>query len=332
MCKYKGRDLKKLKASLLAGNEADLKFAEKEFLTEEFYIKTGCDNLVKYIIGRYRYVLLEGKKEYWKALWSHVELYAVIKKAESIFRAPEVEPIMPTVEGVADDELTVISEFTARIRGHCKYLNAFPGSNASRKVPGNVRGKGEWLGTIPLCPCQGNMTKVEMTYDGPAVGVSLKNVDGLVTGNMGACITVVCLFAWTNTPGGPFNFCSMKHMAGGYRKNCNWASIGPEPRQVEKLCSMNNAFALVATSRDNYITSDVVDVLRRLRQQGFLPANIIVDMMMSGGFAVNKNGEFGEPVKSDVERLEGKELARGKIVRLGPLELGRAKLPPRVGQ
>jgi hypothetical protein len=174
MCKYKGHDLKKLKRSLQAGNKAALKFAEEEFLTEEFYMKTNCNNIVKHIRNRYFYVSPQGKKEYWEALWPHVEMYVLILDHERRSPPPKVKPRMPTVEWVADDELTLISQFTIKIQPYCKYLNAFPGSNAPRKGPGNVRGKGEWLGTIPVCPCQGNMPKVEMTYDERAVGVSLK--------------------------------------------------------------------------------------------------------------------------------------------------------------
>jgi hypothetical protein len=355
MCMYKGRDLKELKRLLEAGNEAALKFAEHEFLTVEFHKRTGS---VFYAALQpdYRNSDLEYKKRYWDYVWDEVKEYAITLGKESHSPPPKVKPIMPTLKEAADPQRTIISEFTARISGQCKFLNAVYQSNATRKVPGNVRGTGEWLGAIPVCPCQGNMPKVElsfnqwtgwgfksynqksempvvpMTFKEPAVRVNLVKIndkvdrivvqEGLATGNMGACITVACLFSMTNKPGGVFTHASMKHMAGGYRKDFPWTSLvgSVSPQKVIDLCHNNNAFALVATTRDNLEHPDeMANVLRKLRELGFPPENTIVDMMMNGGFAVNKKGEFGVPVKTGVVRLAGKEL-------------GRATMPPRVGQ
>ena len=144
-----------------------------------------------------------------------------------------------------------------------------------------------------------------MTSDVRAIRVGLaKEDDGLVTSSMGACITVACLFSGTNKPGGNFTHASMKHLAGGYRTDFDWTSLigNVRPNVVKRMCSYNKAFALVATSRDNYDTSDVGNVLGALRQLGFPPNNTIVDMMMSGGFAVNSKGEFGEPEPDDYVR------------------------------
>jgi hypothetical protein len=333
MPKYKGRDLDELKKSLLGGNEDDLSFAEREFLTEEFYKVT--ESSIYKVRGPHYFTYDSVRKlNYWKEVWSDVEFYAQFVEFVSPSTASKVAPRMPTVKQAKDPQRRIISQFTARIKPSCKFLNAVYQSNARPKGPGNVRGKGEWLSTIPELLCQGWMHPVPMSSKKPATCVDFAKVDGLVTDNMGACITVVCLFKWRKKEGDDFDGGAMKHMAGGYRTDFDWTSLinGLTTDKVTQWCSSNNAFALVATSRDNLDTSDIGNVLGALRQLGFLPNNIIVDMLMAGGCAVNKTGKFGVPVNPEVVppapqlpySVTGEKWGFG----LGPIELRSGRFVP----
>lgn len=298
MVLYKGRDLEEIERATKDGtiDDNNLGFLEQEFLTDEFARSVYADTTYKLFKPKYATYDRAGKVAFWKAVWTCVETYAITLDFNSKFSSSGSDTVVASTFDPNAHRRT-ISDFKARCAPLCKYVNA-----AEQAPPGPsalVTGQGEWLGNTPMLKTIGGMKEVKMSDTDGATWAALDDkVNGLITGSMGACITVACLF----NQGGSKDFThgSMKHMAGGFRDDFTWSTLTNHQSvsSVAELSRQNKAFAVIATSHDNLNLGDVQKTIEQLVKLGFAKENIIVDMQMSGGFAISKSGSFGTPTTS----------------------------------